>query len=129
MDRQYKNGRNNNYNYYSLFNQMLPKIYNNTFNSKFGRRNRIFFYDMKKIGEIKKYSDYITSNNLFHNDCVGDFITGKKNQKIKMKKYKKWKKIIGHMKPSKFSGPNLPICSVDEKKKSELEIKKNSHML
>ena len=74
---------------------------------------------MKNMRGSKKYSDYITSSNLFHNVCVGDFITHKKNQKIKMKKYKKWN--IGPMKLSKFLGPNLPICSVSGNKEISLQ--------
>ena len=38
---------------YSIFNQIFPKLYNNTFNSIFDRRNRTFFYDMKNIKNAK----------------------------------------------------------------------------
>ena len=53
MDKQYKVGTSNNDKYFSLFNQMFPKLYNNIFNSKFGRRNRIFFMIWKICEEAK----------------------------------------------------------------------------
>ena len=93
MDKQCKNGRNYNEKYYSIFNQIFPKIYNNTFNSRFDRRNRIIFYDMKNINKSNKYSNYYISSSLFHNDYISDFITGKKKSKNKDKKIQKMKDI------------------------------------
>ena len=76
-----KDGRNQNDKSYNVFNR-----YNNTFNSKFDRKNKTFFNKMKNIKQTNNYSNYYVSSNLFHNDYISDFITGKKNLKNKDEK-------------------------------------------
>ena len=79
MNKEYKNGRNQKTTYYNFFNKIIPKSGSRTFASKLDdkNRNKTIYLDMKNIKKSNKYSNYYISGNLFHNDYISDFITGK----------------------------------------------------
>ena len=82
-DKEYKNGKTFDNKNYGKFNQLFPKLNNNTFNSKIGKRNRIIFYNIKNISKRNNYTNYYISSILFHNDYICDFIAGRKEIKNK----------------------------------------------
>ena len=77
MNKEYKNGRNQKTTYYNFFNKLIPKSVSKTFASKLNDRNKIIYLDMKNIKKNNNYSNYYVSGNLFHNDYITDFISGK----------------------------------------------------
>ena len=79
MNKEYKNGRNQKTTYYNFFNKIIPKSVCRTFTSNLNDRNRnkAIYSGMKNIKKNNKYNNYYVSGNLFHNDYISDFITGK----------------------------------------------------